>query len=377
MTERFQMVDTKFKYATSAIQSTDIKVAQIDGEVELIKMIVKDKSVQLESVKTDVPQRLAAIMEETTSYVGKRRDDLERCFSHAQGGFHRFQLQSEAFRAEIKPVSSSACSGGGSGTKTCSLIDSRSFELNSPDGNKDSTTAIDEWREDMEEHVNSYLPISIYIMEIAARRKFEINNDEVVELTQELNIDAHQLTWRMRDLNGEAATLMKKKLAGRARKAFTTAQHGLIDAYRKMLNETNPVNARKNAVLIDSNTGMIGRGESKTATETKSRVFGLQVLVTHYLNRVGELPAEGILASALSNILDDKTRESFTNAQILSDDQAVSMKISTTATESDTSGDRMGSGNIDVNAGASSEQSQTPVNTCQANVVAQASSVTS
>ena len=97
--------------------------------------------------------------------------------------------------------------------------------------------------------------------------------------------------------------------------------------------------------MTDAITGMIGRGRSK---ETKNRLLDLQVLVTKYLKRVGEMPDEGLLASVLSNIIDDKTKDTFTNAEILAGYKIMAQRISATATEADTSGDRMDIGNVDV-----------------------------
>ena len=44
------------------------------------------------------------------------------------------------------------------------------------DGNKETKIFIDEWREDLEEYLNSYFPDIKHVMEKAARWKLEIND---------------------------------------------------------------------------------------------------------------------------------------------------------------------------------------------------------
>ena len=81
--------------------------------------------------------------------------------------------------AEINRIgmSSQQGGGGGGGHKKKSLMDPKNFELKYLDGDKETKNAIDEWRDDMEEYLNSFFPNLKFFMEKAARWKTEIDEE--------------------------------------------------------------------------------------------------------------------------------------------------------------------------------------------------------
>ena len=127
-------------------------------------------------------------------------------------------------------------------------------------------------------------------MEKAARWKVEVDKSQFEEICREINQEVHLLQWTFEDLNDDPFTFVKKLLTGKARKAYITASHGFLDAYRKLITELDPVNAGTKAVMMDSTTGMFGRGRTKTDKETKSKLLDLQVLVNKHLQRISDIP---------------------------------------------------------------------------------------
>ena len=188
-------------------------------------------------------------------------------------------------------------------------------------------------------------------MEKAARWTNDVDKSKFEEICKDLNQEVHLLQWTFEELNDDPFTSVKKLLTGTARKAYIAASHGFLDAYRKLITELDPVNARTKAVMMDSITGMIGRGRAKTEKETKSKLLDLQVLVNKHPKRISELPDDILLASVSSNILDDKTKNMFTNAGILDNSKGMSLRINAIAVESDTYIDRMDIGNVEDNGG--------------------------
>ena len=80
-------------------------------------------------------------------------------------------MQTTELRAEINRISMSSQQGGGGGGghKKKSLMDPKNFELKYLDGDKKTKNAIDEWRDDMEEYLNSFFPNLKFFLEKTAR----------------------------------------------------------------------------------------------------------------------------------------------------------------------------------------------------------------
>ena len=180
LTELFQNVDTKFVDSTTATHSIELKITQATEELKTVKEVITDKSNQIDAIKLEVPQRLADIMLETKNFEGERTTAMESQFQDAQQGFHRLQMQTTELRAEIDRIGSSQSSGGGGGGhKKKSLMDPKKFDLKYLDGDKETKNAIDEWRDDMEEYLNSFFPNLKFFMEKAARWKIEIDEENL------------------------------------------------------------------------------------------------------------------------------------------------------------------------------------------------------
>ena len=160
LTELFQNLDTKFVDSTAATHSIELKTTQATEEIKTVKEVITDKSNQIDAIKLEVPQRLADIMLETKNFVSERTTAMESQFQDAQQGLHRLQMQTIELRAEINRIgmSSQQGGGGGGGHKKKSLMDPKNFELKYLDGDKEIKNAIDEWRDDMEEYLNSFFP---------------------------------------------------------------------------------------------------------------------------------------------------------------------------------------------------------------------------
>ena len=62
-------------------------------------------------------------------------------------------------------MSTAVGSGGTSGAKKRSLVDVKSFEITTLDGDTETQKSIDERREDVEEYLNTFFASIKYVME--------------------------------------------------------------------------------------------------------------------------------------------------------------------------------------------------------------------
>lgn len=87
-------------------------------------------------------------------------------------------------------------------------------------------------------------------------------------------------------------------------------------------------------MLLDSITGMIRQGPSKNARELKSRLTDLLAAIKNFRKKTNEEPEPVTLASVLSNLLDEKTREKFIDEEIFDNFKKMATRILTIAHES-------------------------------------------
>ena len=165
LNELFQLVDRKLQETSTSIQQNYINVTQIVGEIESSKTSIHDKAERIETIRNDIPQRLHEIMQETKEFVSSTTGPLQPGYNDAHQGFLKLQMQVEGFKADINRVSTAVGSGGTSGAKKRSLVDVKSFEIKTLDGDTETQSSIDERREDVEEYLNTFFASIKYVME--------------------------------------------------------------------------------------------------------------------------------------------------------------------------------------------------------------------
>ena len=78
LNELFSRVDQKLQETSGAIQSTDLKVAQITSDMENPKAAIQDQAERIDTIKSVVPQRLNDILQETNDFAMNRTGALEQ-----------------------------------------------------------------------------------------------------------------------------------------------------------------------------------------------------------------------------------------------------------------------------------------------------------
>ena len=225
-------------------------------------------------------------------------------------------------------------------------------------------------REIMEEHRNFVIEKtrqadanSIQLNDVVRQMQHEITRSNFEDVVREAKVDPHSLQWSFDTVTEEIYTFMKKFLKGRAKKAFVTSSHGGFEAYRTMVKEIDPINHRTKAALTDNLTGMIRNGSSKDFRTLKNRLLEMEAICKMFRKRTNEEPEASLLASILSNILDSKTRETFTHDHLLGNYAEMKTRIMETATEADVGNGikAMDVGNVDVERAVPTYQMDTPV----------------
>ena len=346
LNEQFNKEEEQFAAQTTQVNATAEIIPAI---AEQINRTVHDTA----GLQTTIETRVNAVLTENREILMQRSNQLEEAHRQTQAAMTVVTQNVAQVKADVNAVATQGGgqgSGGGRGGKR-QLIDAKNFTLKVFDGDRDSKQAFEEWREDIQDYLNSFFPGIKGVLDRAARWKDEIDQHNIHALVQDAGIDPQSLAWTYADANQEIYTFIKKYVTNRARKAFETSSNGGFDAFRVMVTEIDPINHRTKAAMMEAITGMVRRGASKTAKELKARLLDLGTMAKKYLQRTGEEPDVNLLASVLANLLDDKTRETFVNDNIMHDFKAMRIRILQTATEADTSSFHMHIGNVSEGIG--------------------------
>ena len=350
LNELFGVVENRFREEAQNIMETKLKSEANSGIAERLQMDITQIKSEMEGMKIEVPQRLADILTESKENITGQVRTMETAFQEAKDAYQRLNVQTSSIKVEVTRLGTNAASGGGGGFGKKKIIDLKPFKIEKLDGDKETKNFLEEWRDDVEDFMNGHHTGLKAVMQKAARWKTEIDEEQIDLLLSELGTNRQSLQWTIEEIDDEPVTFLKKHLMGMARKAFIAAKGGFLDGYRRMITEIDPVNARTKGIMMDAITGMLSKGRASNAKQLKARLLDLEIMVTKYFKRLNEKPEQSLLASVLSNMLDEKTRETFTNDAVLGNFKAMKERISATATESDLGRDAMNIGAIEVEA---------------------------
>ena len=347
LNDLFTKVDERFKEQSSAMGEVGGKIPLI---MEQIKSLMQDgaaKTAAMEQMKLEMPTTLQTLLGESKSYVTERTETIGKLATQLQEAFQRLQGTTVQIRADMSAMGNSG-SGGSGGHRSKSLIDSKNFVIAKFDGDKAVKEDWDEWRDDLEDYLETFFPKIKTVLTKAARWAAVITAENFDEICRAAGGSELDLAWTYMAANDEIFRYVKKQLTGRARKAFITTEQGGFDGFRRTVAEIDPINKRTKGAMMSRITGMVTKGSSKNTRELKSRLLDLEVMVKKYRERVNEVPDDALLASILSNLLDEKTRDTFTNEALLDNYAAMKLRILATATEADFLSNKMDVGNVDI-----------------------------
>ena len=302
-----------------------------------------------EEIRLGFPARLQQIIDDSHSFVNERSKSVQDMTQSISDGLRQLNNALVQTQAEVKRIDEKDHGGhGGSDSGQRSLINTKNFELKKYDPDRDSKAVWEEWRDDLEEHLNALRPGLKAVLEKVARWKVEISASNFNEILQAAGLDQFHMSWSYESVNEQLYTFVKKYLLLRGKKAFTTSTTGGFEGYRRLVAEVDPVNHRTKAAMTDMITGMIAKESSRDSNGLKNRLLDLESIVKRYRQRLDEEPDESLLASVLSNLLDGKTRETFTNEHILHAYKKMKERILETALEADTRGNAMDVGSFEI-----------------------------
>ena len=105
------------------------------------------------------------------------------------------------------------------------LLEAKNFHLTKygVNGDKDTKLAFDEWRDDIEEYLNTYLSMIKEMIQNAAGHSETIDQDNVSDVCVSAGVAEHYLSWTFAGVNDEIYTLVNTYLGGKTKKAFMTS----------------------------------------------------------------------------------------------------------------------------------------------------------
>ena len=359
----FELIETKFGEQNAQINEINGKIPHMIEKIQSSSDRHDAQTVLMEEIRTGFPQRLQQIIDESHNFVTERSKSVQEMTQSISDGLRHLNAALVQTQADVKRLDERDHGGhGGSESGPRSLINTKNFELKKYDPDRDSKAVWEEWRDDLEEHLNALRPGIKTVLEKVARWKVEISASNFTEILNAAGLDQYHMSWTYESVNEQLYTFVKKYLLLRGKKAFTTSTTGGFEGYRRLVAEVDPVNHRTKAAMTDMITGMIAKGSSRDFKELKNRLLDLESIVKRYRQRLDEEPDESLLASVLSNLLDGKTRETFTNEHILHAYKKMKERILETALEADTRGNAMDVGSFEVDRQVPTYAISTPDN---------------
>ena len=82
-------------------------------------------------------------------------------------------------------------------------MDPKTFSSKVFDGGKGEKEGFEEWRDDLEDQLETYFPGIKSILTVAARATVEITESNFEDLVRTAGVDPHALTWTHRTVNDE------------------------------------------------------------------------------------------------------------------------------------------------------------------------------
>ena len=238
LNDLFDKVDTRFQEVTTSNAETAAKVQSVMLQMPQMMLDMQKHGENVES-------KVQAVLVENRSIVIERTNQLEEANRATQDAVAGASATMNQMRSELNMITSQA--GGGTERARGSsrkLIDSKNFQLKVFDGDTDTKNTFEEWREDMQDYLETFFPQISMILDKAARWGDDITGTNISDVVRAAGVQPSDLAWTYEDANRDIATFIKKYVLNRARKAFTTSRNGGFEAYRVMVNEIDPINHR-------------------------------------------------------------------------------------------------------------------------------------
>ena len=334
LNELLTTVDTKYVEHSGLINEVNAKIPMIEANGQRIE--------------AELPNQFRHVLDEQKKNLVERMSLIEQQVLAGQTGMMEMNTLLGQVRTEVVRIGNAGGGGGNSHNK--SLLDSKQFVLVKFDGDEKlgNKENFDEWRDDIEEYLNAQRPGLKAVLEAAARYGEEISRYNFEDVVRKAGLNPGSISWSYKEVAKDAFTFIKKYLTGRAKKAFMTSSDDVFEGYRRMVLEIDPINSGTKGKMMDVLTGLIAGGQCKSFKETKMKAMDLEIIVKAYRKTTNEEPDQSLLASVLSNIIDQKTKEKFSDLKMLHSYKDMKQNILETATETNLSANRMDIGNVDA-----------------------------
>ena len=171
LNELFGTVDQRFVEAQTAQNKIEVQLTQLSGGLERMNVELSKQGKDLDIVKTEVPQRLSDLLQESRNVVEQRAQGMETMYGQVHEMIRQLQLHTQSMQTEINQLERSPTGGTGSESKMKSLLDTKQFTIKTLDGAPEHKMALEDWRDDMKEYLEAFRPHIKVILGKAARWK--------------------------------------------------------------------------------------------------------------------------------------------------------------------------------------------------------------
>ena len=165
-------------------------------------------------IETELPNRLRHVLEEQRKNLAERMSHIEQQVLAGQTGMTEMNTLLGQVRTEVVRISNAGGGGGNSNNK--SLLDPKQFVLVKFDGDEQlgNKEHFEEWRDDIEEYLNSQRPGLKAVLEAAARFGEEISHYNFVDVVRKAGLNPSSMSWTYEEVAKDAFTFIKKYLTG-------------------------------------------------------------------------------------------------------------------------------------------------------------------
>ena len=219
LNDLFTKVDTRFAEHSGQFMETNGKLGIINGQMQ-------NNSGQINRMGSDLPAQMRALLDESKILTMDKAAQMEHLRQQTTDAFTSLNQQLAAMQADVVGIGQTSSGSGTGSSHERGLINPKDFALKVYDGEQSSKMHWEEWREDLEDFIDSVRPLCKMVLEKCSRWPDEIHQNNFANVLNAAGIHHSQLSWTFEKLDKDLYTYIKKFLSGKARKAFKSKQFG-------------------------------------------------------------------------------------------------------------------------------------------------------
>lgn len=229
LNELFTKFETKIGEHASLINGMENKVGIVVEQLQ-------QQSGMMDPMSADVPAQMKALLDENKNLVMDKAGQMDILRQQTTSWVNEIQTEMNNLTSEVGRIGSMQGNSGPSGPRQDKgLVNAKDFTLKIYDGEAHNKMNWEEWREDLEDFIETVRSNAKVIMEKSSRWPEEITASNFNQVVAAAGLREQDLTWTYEKVDAELYTFVKKYISGKARKAFKSTQLGGFDGYRLLI----------------------------------------------------------------------------------------------------------------------------------------------